>query len=215
MFRQFAIASLIAAAATAAHAGDPARDWSQLMQQQLGADIANSQLYIDQMLAQGDLQMQQAQSLVNQGVNNTMGDPQVQAMYQQALQNGYQGSFQQFAFEYNATGGFTQQGVQQWHQLNNNLAQQEMNAWHGHQQAQQNAQNAIQGWQQSYADGQNEAGNVLQGNATYTNPHTGQQALLPYFHDTPPHADQNGNPYVMDQNGNWWGMGPNGWVLMR
>ncbi len=78
-------------------------------------------------------------------------------------------------------------------------------------QAQQERARAIQAWQQGYANIQNERGNLLMGNSTYTD-HNGTQHVLPHIQSgTTWHNPNTGYNYRMDNQGNYYMQMPNGW----
>ena len=147
------------------------------------------------------------QNQTQQMVQANMANPQVQYAYQQFLARGGQASFEQFAYYYAATGGFSQQGIQNYNQTSQNINAQQQNAWNGYQQAQQQRQQAVQQWQNGYYQNQREAGYNLNGQATYSTP-AGQQVL--YYNQQPGYSQQNGQNYYMDPNGNYYYVYPNG-----
>lgn len=144
-----------------------------------------------------------------QMVQSNMANPRVQFAYQQYLAQGGQSSFEQFAYMYAATGGFSQQGIQNYHQTTQNINAQQQNAWNGYQQAQQQRQQAVQQWQNGYSRNQTEAGYHLNGQATYSTP-VGPQVLN--YTNQPGTYQQNGQTYSMDAYGNYYYVYPNGTV---
>lgn len=149
------------------------------------------------------------QNQTQQMVQTNMANPQVQYAYQQYLARGGQASFDQFAYSYAATGGFSQQGMQNYYQTSQNINAQQQNAWNGYQQAQQQRQQAVQQWQNGYYQNQQEAGYNLNNQATYSTP-VGQQVLN--YTNQPGYSQQNGQNYYMDQSGNYYYVYPNGTV---
>jgi len=149
------------------------------------------------------------QSQTQQMVQANMANPQVQYAYQQFLGRGGQASFEQFAYYYAATGGFSQQGIQNYNQTSQNINAQQQSAWNGYQQAQQQRQQAVQQWQSGYYQNQREAGYNLNGQATYSTP-AGPQVL--YYNQQPGYSQQNGQNYYMDPGGNYYYVHPNGTV---
>ena len=111
-------------------------------------------------------------------VQNNMQDPRIQYAYQCYRSQGGAASFPQFAYMYAATGGFTQQGMNYYNQVNQGIANQQQQAWSAYQQAQGQRQQAMNQWQNGYYQNQNEAGYNLQGNATYSTPEG--NVVLPY-----------------------------------
>ncbi|MBX3171694.1 MAG: hypothetical protein KF760_30065 [Candidatus Eremiobacteraeota bacterium] len=149
------------------------------------------------------------QNRTQQMVQSNMTNPQVQYAYQQYLAQGGQASFEQFAYMYAATGGFSQQGIQNYNQTTQNINAQQRNAWNGYQQAQQQRQQAVQDWQNGYYRNQAEAGYNLNGQATYATP-AGPQVL--HYNNQPGYYQQNGQNYYMDPSGNYYYVYPNGTV---
>lgn len=149
------------------------------------------------------------QNQTQQIVQRNMANPQVQYAYQQYLAHGGQAGFEQFAYYYAATGGFSRQGIQNYNQTSQSISAQQQNAWNGYQQAQQQSQQAIQGWQNGYSQNQQEAGYSLNGQATYSTP-AGAQVLN--YLNQPGYYQQNGQNYYMDQGGNYYYVYPNGSV---
>lgn len=54
-------------------------------------------------------------------IAQNVANPQVQAMYYQAVQQGYYGSLEQFAYAYAENGGFTRDGIERNRQLNSQI----------------------------------------------------------------------------------------------
>lgn len=147
------------------------------------------------------------QAQTQQIIQANMANPQVQYAYQQYRAQGGGASFEQFAYYYAATGGFSRQGIQNYNQTSQNINAQQQNAWNGYQQAQQQRQQAVQQWQNGYSRNQNEAGYNLQGQATYSTP-AGPQVLN--YTNQPGYYQYNGQNYYVDAGGNYYYIYPNG-----
>lgn len=143
-----------------------------------------------------------------------MQNPRFQQMYQQHRMQGGQMSVQQFAYNYMATGGFTNEGMRNYQNSRNQIERQQMEGMQGL----RNAEAARAQAQQQYANGyyrnQQEAGRQLQGNSTYTGAN-GQQYVLPHTQPGVVQRDQNGNAFVMDNSGRYYQYTPYGWQPMR
>ncbi|HMP79958.1 MAG TPA: hypothetical protein PKD54_10940 [Pirellulaceae bacterium] len=178
--------------------------------------IAQAQYYSD-ITAWYDQHVQQQnqnfQRMEQQITQRNMQDPQVQMMYQQYLNQGGQGSLEQYAYGYAATGGYTQQGIQYYNRVMGQINQQDAEAlrnYHNH---------VNQLWADTNAyrnDVYNriayQRGELLSGNGTYVNPHTGYQHQLPYTSGTGTvHTDYYGNMYQIDSQGNYWVSNGNGY----
>lgn len=166
-----------------------------------------------QIMQQRNMQMQQMQNTI---VQQNMQNPQVQAMYRQHLAQGGQMSFPQFAYMYAATGGFSQQGIQNYRNSESQNQRNEQNAYQGYLNAQRERGQAQQQYMDGYHRNNQEFGNTLQGNSTYSSPMTGQQ-VLPHTQPGQPYYDQNtGRTYVMNNLGQYFVRMPNGsWYPMQ
>lgn len=147
------------------------------------------------------------QGQTQQIIQANMANPQVQYAYQQYRAQGGQASFEQFAYYYAATGGFSQQGIQNYNRTSQSINAQQQNAWNGYRQAQQQRQQAVQQWQNGYSRNQSEAGYNLNGQATYSTP-VGPQVLN--YNNQPGYYQVNGQNYYMDPGGNYYYVYPNG-----
>lgn len=170
---------------------------------------------IQQQLQAGNNLAQQMQQYEQNIVQQNMQNPQVQAMYQQHLAQGGQMSFEQFAYSYAATGGFTPQGMQYHNQNERNIQQRESAAIQAYRQNQANNAQALQQMHESNANIAHHRGNLLNGTTDYVDPSTGQQYNLPhttqpnnYYYDQGNqqmyYNDPSGNYHREDQNGYWY-----------
>lgn len=185
-----------------------AEDYQQMLQQQ----DAFLQQQIEQSQAQMNATLAAGQQQVNQIVQQKMQDPQVQAAYQQhlqqAAQNGMQAyDFPTFAYYYAATNGFSQEGLATYRSNETANMAREQEAWRGYQNAQGAARAAIDENNAHFSNNMNEAGNQLMGNSTYVG-ETGSQVLPHTWQPNTYNSYQNHNYYV-DENGQYWKADPN------
>lgn len=184
-----AAASMMAAAGAAS-----AQDFTQM-------DI--TQMY-GQWAAGQNYQMQGIQDNI---VSSNMNNPQVIAMYNQYVAAGqFNGTLEQFAYNYAATGGF--QNKQGYYNTSNQIVNAEKNAWAGYQGAVTNYNNAYNGYTQGFSDNQWEAGLGLMGQSTYYGYGNGQQ--LPHTWQPETYQYYQGNQYFVDYTGTYWMADPNG-----
>lgn len=135
------------------------------------------------------------ESMTGNLIQQNMQNPQIQAMYQQYRMQGGWASFEQFAYMYGATGGFTPQGMNQYNQVSQGIQAQQQQAWSGYQAAQANRAASMNQWQNGYHANQQEAGRVMQGNMTYYGPQGAQE--LPYMVG-PGYYTQHNQGYYVD-----------------
>lgn len=146
-------------------------------------------------------------------INANMNNPQVNAMYQQHVAQGGTMSYQEFAYYYAATGGFSQQGMQQFRNNELNNQRQEQSAWNGYMNSVNDYRNAYNNYTNSWQNIQSQRGDLLTGNWNYYDPSNGQNYYLPYT--TPAggyyYDSGSGNTFQMDGSGNyqhynngWW-----------
>lgn len=175
-----------------------AQDYDTMLQQQM------------QQFNQLNQQMQQHETNI---VQQNMQNPQVQAMYQNYLAQGGTISFQQFAYNYAATGGYTQEGMAYYQQNERNIQQQEQAAINAYRQNQtQNAQ-AMQQMHQRNADIAHQRGNLLNGTTDYYDNSNNTQYNLP--HTTQPNMNRydayTGDNFYRDGQGQYQRQDANGW----
>lgn len=181
------------------------------------SSLAEAQDYgamIQQQLQAGEQMNRQMTAMTNGFVQQNMQNPQVQAMYQNYRNTGGQMSFEQFAYGYSATGGYTAQGMAIYNQNEQNIAQRDRQAVQAYRQSQaQNAQ-VLQQMHDSNNRIAYDRGNLLSGNSRYVDPSTGQRYNLPA-------ASQPGNSYYdagtgqsfyKDQSYNYQRTDPNGYT---
>ncbi len=160
-------------------------------------------------------QMQQTQGALNGVMYDAMQQrgPEIQAAYQQCLYSGsYCGSFDEYALNYVTTNGFTDGGA--WAKQNQTNIANEQTAWQGVQNAEQGYRDAYGNYTGNFSQNMGEAGNVLMGNNTWTNPQTGGNYTLPYTWQPGTYNSYNGYTYYVDPSGTYYQVDPNnaGWM---
>jgi hypothetical protein len=170
---------------------------------------------INEMQQRQQLMNQQMQRTEMQVVQRTMQDPNCQAMYRQHRAGGGTLSFQQFAYRYAATGGFSQEGMRRYRQSESDNQMRERNAVAGLRNAEQQRGAAQQDWAAGYARNQAEAGLVTQGQSSWVDPATGQHRALSYMGPNTSYDPATGQQFARDAQGNQWALTPYGqWVPM-
>ena len=171
---------------------------------------------IQQQLQQGQAMAGQMQQMEQGIVQQNMQNPQVQQSYQAYVNNGGTMSYQQFAYQWAATAGFSPDGMARYNQNERNIQQREGQAIQQYRQNQANNYQAMQDMHQRNAEIARHRGNTLQGTTDYVDPSTGIQHNLP--HNVQPNTymqdpngqgyynDPQGNYYRGDGNGNWFGL---------
>lgn len=147
-------------------------------------------------------------------VQQNMANPQIQAQYQQALANGYQGSIEQFAYGWAATGGYSDGGKANYAATSRQIATQQQNAMNGYHAAVENSRNAMNGLNDGFSRNMQEAGNGLMGNGTYSSPYPNSNQVLPYGWQQNTVNQYNNQHYWVDHAGNYYHIDPNnsGWM---
>ena len=173
----------------------------------------NYEAMIQQQLQQGQNMAAQMQQMQQGIVQQNMQNPQVQAMYQQHLAAGGQLSFDQFAYNYAATGGFTQEGMARYRQSEQANQQKEAAAMQAYRDAQAQRGQAMQEMHNQNNEMAHDRGNLLNGTTDYRDPTTGAIYNLP--HTAQPneyYRDPNsGNGFYNDQQGNFYRQDPDGY----
>ena len=182
----------------------------------IAPDECNAQDFgtmIQQQLQQGNARGQQMQQMQNNIVQQNMQNPRVQQMYQQHVANGGQMSFQEFAYAYAGTGGFTPEGTNRWNQNERSIQQRDQAAVDAYRQNQGQNARAMQEMQNRQDEIAHARGNLLNGTTDYVDPGTGKQYNLPHtaqggdtFHDS--NSDQN---FQRDGQGNYRREDPSGY----
>ncbi|MEO5625456.1 MAG: hypothetical protein ABIQ70_05560, partial [Dokdonella sp.] len=126
-------------------------------------------------------------------------------------------SFEQFAYQYAATGGFSAQGMARFRQSEQANQQREQSARQDYQQAQQQRGEAQQAYADGYVANQQEAGRVMQGNSSWVDAATGGTRALAYTGANDAvdpntgqrfHRDESGQYYAQGADGRWYPMAP-------
>lgn len=178
------------------------------------ADAQDYNAIIQQQLQAGEQLSRQMTATQNGFVQQNMQNPQVQAQYQSYRNSGGQMSFEQFAYGYAATGGYTPQGMSSYNQNEQNIARREQQSVQAYRQSQaQNAQ-VLEQMHESNARIADDRGNLLSGNSRYVDPGTGQTYVLPYT--SQPGSTYNdagsGQNFYKDENYNYRRTDPNGYT---
>ena len=167
--------------------------------------------------AQQNAMMQQQMAAVqNQIVSRNMNDPRIAAMYQQAQRQGYGGSFQQFAYGYAATAGYTVDGTRRYQQNEARNQANEAAAARGYQESVRAYGDAIAQRNAHAAQNQYDAGLSLQGRQRYVDPVTQQQTERSYMAAADTGYDaRTGRVYRQDAYGNYYSCGADGCALVQ
>ena len=170
---------------------------------------------IQQTLQQQQAQNAQMQQMEQAVVQRAMQDPNCAALYRQHQAQGGTLSYAQFAYQYAATGGFTQEGIARYRNAEYDNQRRERDAWNGYRGAQDARGAAQQSWMDGYAHDQNEAGEVLRGNTSWVDPTSGETRALSYTGANAYTDPQSGRQYRRDDNGQYYVQGADGlWYPM-
>lgn len=149
-------------------------------------------------------------AVIWQMVQQVMQNPQVQTMYQQHLASGGGGSFEEFAYGYAATCGYTPQCMAQYGQVSSAINDQQAGAMADLSQARADNAAALNAYSGGYIQNSQEMGNVIVGNETYYGPQG--SAVLPYGWQPNTTTMYNGQTYYVDPYGQYNWVDPNtGW----
>lgn len=184
----------------------------------VGASAQNYDAMLQQQLQQSEMLAQQMQQAQAQIIQRNMQNPQVQGMYQQHLAQGGTMSFEQFAYNYAATGGFTAEGKAKYFQNEQNIQRREQGAMNDYRANQAVNAEAMQQMHQRNSQIAHQRGNILNGTTDYIDPSTGARYNLP--HTAQPgdvFQDPNsGEPFAMDQHGDYYrGDGDGSWYELQ
>lgn len=170
---------------------------------------------LNEMQRRQEVQNQQMRRAEADVVQRAMQDPECQEMYRRHLAGGGQMSFPQFAYQYAATGGFSQRGMQIHRQSEAENQARERAAAAGVRRAEQQRGAAQGAYAEGYFRNQQEAGNLLQGRSSWVDPTTGDTRILPYMGPNDHYDPRTGNRFARDGFGNQWVMTPDGhWYPM-
>lgn len=171
---------------------------------------------IDQVNRDRAAQAQQMQQGERQIVQQAMQDPVCQAHYNQHRAQGGQMPWPAFAYQCAATGRFSPEGVQNFQRSERQNQQAEQDRYRALQDAQRQRAMAQGQWSDGYGRNQAEAGRVMQGQGTWTDPRTGQQQVLPYMGAQVTQDPRTGQVYARDAQGRQYVRGQDGmWYAMR
>ncbi len=169
---------------------------------------------LQQYMQQNNALTQQMQQTQNAIVSQNMNNPQVQAMYQQHRAQGGTMSFEQFAYQYAATAGFTPDGIARYNQSERGIQQRDAQSIQAYRDNQaRNAQAQQQMYQEQNERFARQRGNVLSGTSDYRDPSNGQSYNLPNtgapgagYYD--PYSQQN---FYQGQGNSFYRQDPNGY----
>lgn len=147
-------------------------------------------------------------TITNDMVSQNVTNPQVQAMYYQAQQQGYPGTIEQFAYLYMENGGFTQEGIQRNRQVTNDINNQTQKQNSDYLNSQGAYADAYGAYTQGFSNNMNEGGLGLESQGTYSNQFGSQ--VLPSTWGADTYQTYNGNDYYVDQSGNYNMAAPDG-----
>ena len=187
-----------------------AQDLNAYMEQ----SIQQNQAIMDQYMQQGQALAGQMQQGQNNIVNSNMQNPEVQAAYIQYRNSGGTDDFQTFAYNYAATGGFSQRGMDIYNQSERGIQQRENAAIQDYRAGQAANAQALQQMHERNSEIARQRGNLLNGTTDYTDPNSGAQFNLPhtiqpdsYYRDY-----GSGETFYNDPQGNYYRDNGNGWM---
>jgi hypothetical protein len=142
-------------------------------------------------------------------------DPNCATMYRQHETQGGTLSYEQFAYQYAATGGFTTDGIARYRSSEQDNQRREQNAWAGYREAQDQRGAVQQAYMDGYAHDQDEAGEVLRGNTSWVDPISGETRALSYTGSNTYADPATGRRYRRDESGQYDAQGADGlWYAM-
>jgi hypothetical protein len=151
-------------------------------------------------------------SIINGIVQQNMANPQVQTGYNQWIANGGGGTYEEYAYGWAATGGYSAQGLANYGATSADIANQYQNAIQGYWDAMGNYQDAYGAYTGSFSAHMNDAGNGLAGNGTFYNSYSGMNEVLPYTWQPGTVNTYNGSTYYVDPVGTYWQFDQNGYM---
>lgn len=160
--------------------------------------------WYNQQVAQNNQYFQQVE---NQITRQNMQNPEIQRQYQGYVANGGSGSFENYAFGWAATGGYTPQGWNHWNNSQRQIQRQDQQSWADYQNYTNNLWAETNNQRHQVQDRiARQRGELLSGNGTYIDPWTGSHHTLPYTSGTGTiHQDYYGyNQFQMDNSGTYW-----------
>jgi hypothetical protein len=170
---------------------------------------------IQQTLQQQQARNAEMQQMEQAVVARTMQDPNCRAMYRQHQAQGGTLSYEQFAYQYAATGGFSAEGIARYRSSEQDNQHREQNAWADYRAAQDQRGAAQQAYINGYAHDQNEAGEVLRGNTSWVDPISGETRALSYTGASAYSDPATNRQYRRDDSGQYFTQGADGlWYAM-
>jgi hypothetical protein len=165
---------------------------------------------VDQVNRERHAQMLAMQQLESQIVNEAMQDPACQSAYRQHQAQGGRMAYPAFAFLCAATNRFDPEGIRQFRMMEAQNQSAEARQLAALRLAERHRGQAQAGLAEGYAQGQGEAGRVMQGNSTWTDPRTGQRVVLPYLGGPVSRDPATGQFYGRDPQGRQYALGQDG-----
>ena len=145
-----------------------------------------------------NMQMAQQQQRMLQSI---LGNPQIMAGHRAGI-CGPGLTPEQFAYKYAATGGCTAQGYAAYNGVTNQIGNAERAARDGYHRSVEGYRRAYGAYTEGYGNNQVEAGRIMGGTRTFTDPGTGRQVQLNYLQPGQSTYDSaSGRTYTMTPNG--------------
>lgn len=199
--------TLLAAAALLASAMAPASAQVMYNGWNLGPDYGAMVDGVNRLRQEQLIQMQQLEARITQ---DAMQDPACQAHYQRHRAQGGQQPWAGFAFLCAATNRFDPEGIRQFRAMESQNQNAEARRLAALRLAEYHRGRAQAGLAEGYAANQEEAGNVMTGRSTWTDPRTGQRIVLPYVGSTVSQDPATGQVYARDPRGQQYALGRDG-----
>lgn len=177
------------------------------------ASAQNYELMIQQQMQAMNANLWRGQQMVNQAVQQRMGDPQVQAAYRRyvAQSAGRPAmDFPTYTYHWIYTAGFSAQGLAHARATDAGIQARERAALQGVRDAEAARGHAQQAQRDRYAHNRQEAGRQLMGQSTWIAPN-GQPLSLPHTWQRNSIHDWQGQRYRVDHAGQYFVLGGNGW----
>ncbi len=204
--------TLLAAAALAAFAAAPASAQVMYNGWNVGPDYGAMVDGVNRQRQAQMMQMQQAEAQITQGA---MQDPACQNAYRSHQAQGGRQPWPSFAFLCAATNRFDPEGIRQFRAMEAQNQSAEARRMGALRLAERNRGAAQAGLAEGYRENQREAGRVMGGTSTWTDPRTGQRIALPYMGSSVSQDPATGQIYARDPQGRQYALGRDGaWYPM-
>jgi hypothetical protein len=204
--------TLLAAAAVIGLAAAPASAQVMYNGWNVGPDYGAMVDDVNRQRAAQMMQMQQLEAQITQGA---MQDPACQNAYRQHQAHGGRQPWPSFAFLCAATNRFDPEGIRQYRAMEAQNQSAEARRLGTLRLAERNRGAAQAGLAEGYARNQHEAGRVMGGTSTWTDPRTGQRIALPYMGSSVSQDPATGQVYARDPQGRQYALGRDGaWYAM-